>query len=336
MNMQKVDLLFMVEQAIRAPSGHNAQPWLFRIDGYGIEIHPDLDRSLPVVDPDNSELFISLGCATENICIAASQTGYGAHVSIGKSGAITIELDKSGTIIPDPLFDSIAVRQTNRSTYNGRSIPPDTIEALKAIPVELGVNVHFYGSGSPGFDAIAEYIRCGNSIQMQNTAFMDELKEWLRYNRRHQDATNDGLSYAVFGAPNLPEFIVKPIMSKAINERTQNKGDGKKLRSASHLVLFTTTEDTIGEWIALGRTLQRFLLKSTGLGIAHSFFNQPNEVAELAAQMAGTLRLPGEHPAILIRLGYGKAMPYSKRREAEEVIVDRDNGAKPDSDIKMD
>jgi len=50
---QNPDFLFMVEYAIKAPSGHNTQPWLFRINENSIEIHPNFDRALPVVDFDN-------------------------------------------------------------------------------------------------------------------------------------------------------------------------------------------------------------------------------------------------------------------------------------------
>ena len=33
-HVQNPDFLFMVEYAIKAPSGHNTQPWLFRIIRY--------------------------------------------------------------------------------------------------------------------------------------------------------------------------------------------------------------------------------------------------------------------------------------------------------------
>lgn len=65
----------MMEQAVKAPSGHNTQPWLFRVQKDRIQILPDMSKSLPAVDPDNRELFISLGCATENLCIAAEAKG---------------------------------------------------------------------------------------------------------------------------------------------------------------------------------------------------------------------------------------------------------------------
>ena len=129
-NAQNPDYLFMIEQAVKAPSGHNTQPWLFRINENDIQIQPNFDKSLPVVDPDNRELFISLGCATENLRIAASQKGYKTDLNISKEGWITVSLTKDKSIDADTLFSRIAIRQTNRSVYTGQIIPLDIIRLL--------------------------------------------------------------------------------------------------------------------------------------------------------------------------------------------------------------
>lgn len=318
---QSPDFLFMIEQAIKAPSGHNTQPWLFKINDNSIEIYPNLDKSLPIVDFDNRELFVSLGCATENLCIAAYHKGYRVFTSNDAEGVITINLTKGDSLIPNPLFGQITERQTNRSVYNGNIIPTGTVEILRAMPTEPNINVHFYETGTQHFDTIANFVFRGNALQMQDEAFKKELREWMRYNKKHQNETNDGLSYAVFGAPNMPKFIVKPIMSNAVNEKSQNKGDKKKILSSSHFVLFTTQHNTIDEWINLGRSLERFLLKTTEQGIVHSYLNQPNEIRDLAKQMAESLDLSGEYPTILLRIGYGEKMPYSKRRELNDIIL---------------
>ena len=57
------------------------------------------------------------------------------------------------------------------------------------------------------------------------------------------------------------------------------------------------------------------------MGIAHAYLNQPNESGELALEMAQKLGIPNEYPTILIRVGYGKKMPYSLRRAIESCIL---------------
>ena len=294
---QEADYLFMIAQAVKAPSGHNTQPWLFKIADGEIDIIPDFTKSLPVVDPNHRELFVSLGCAAENLCIAAAHKGYEARVAVTNEGVIRVLLAKQSHDVASPLFAQIPLRQTNRSRYDGKIIPDDSIALLKNVAAEPSIAVHFYKNGSSPYAAITEMVYAGNHLQMHNKAFKEELQQWMRYNKKHQNVTKDGLSYAVFGAPN----------------------DSKNLASASHLVLLTSKDNTIEQWVNLGRTLERILLRTTQMGIAHAYLNQPNEEASLSGQLAQKLGLTNEYPTILIRIGYGKKMPYSLRREG--VIV---------------
>ena len=61
----------LVRYATLAPSSHNTQCWKFALEGKGITILPDLSRRTLAVDPDDHRLFVSLGCATENLVQAA-------------------------------------------------------------------------------------------------------------------------------------------------------------------------------------------------------------------------------------------------------------------------
>ena len=61
----------IIRYATMAPSGHNTQCWRFRVGSRSIAIFPDLSRRTPVVDPDDHHLFVSLGCAIENLVQAA-------------------------------------------------------------------------------------------------------------------------------------------------------------------------------------------------------------------------------------------------------------------------
>jgi len=37
-------LLFLLNYAVLAPSGHNTQPWLFTVSGVAVELHADRTR----------------------------------------------------------------------------------------------------------------------------------------------------------------------------------------------------------------------------------------------------------------------------------------------------
>ena len=325
MKEKKADYLFMIEQATKAPSGHNTQPWLFRICEDSIEIHPDNRKTLYVVDRTRREMFVSLGCATENLCIAAESIGYASEVHVSEEGIISIELHSVDNQKKPLLSGQITRRQTNRSIYNGKQIPEEVIRELLTLEKEEYIGIYCWQKQSIEFNKIRDYVLAGNKIQMSDSRFKNELKSWMRFNKRDEQQTLDGLSYAVFGAPNLPRWLSRLIMGACLTPGMQNKSDEKKVNSSSHVVLFTVENDSIPEWIQLGRTLEHFLLKTTEAGIATAFINQPCELKVLAEQMqCEVIHQTGKEkriPVVLLRMGYAKAMPYSPRKERNEVII---------------
>ena len=322
MNAQHNDFYTMVGYAVKAPSGHNTQPWKFRIKENAIDIIPDFSKTLPVVDGNNRELFISLGCATENVCIAASALGYNADMSVSQEGIISIHLQKPASVRQDTLFSQIEKRQTNRTVYNFQSIEDSLMKnCLSVIPESQDIRFHYWKNGSEPYEILKELIIDGNIVQMDDERFVTELKSWMRVNKKESMAKKDGLGYDVFGAPNLPAFIARPAIGSFLNSKKQNKGDRKKIESSSHFILFTTRNDTVSDWITLGRFMQRFLLKSTAHNIAHAYMNQPCEVGELRIKLKDQLNLHNEYPQILLRVGYGEEAPYAKRKSVDEVIV---------------
>ncbi|MDU1892932.1 MAG: nitroreductase [Dysgonomonas sp.] len=322
MNAQNNDFRKMIGYAVKAPSGHNTQPWKFKIGIDHIQIYPDTSKTLPVVDADHRELYISLGCAAENLCLTANALGYNPQINIDADGVITIYLEKGENISVSSLFNQIEKRQTNRSVYDNGMIPNDLLAlCMSEIEDEENIHIYMWEKGSAVFDTLKQAVIEGNIVQMDDKVFTDELKLWMRYNKKQSDSQQDGLSYHIYGAPNLPSWISKPVMGSYLNSKKQNKGDIKKMESSSHFVLITSQNESKEEWIHLGMHMERFLLKLTEVGIAHAYMNQPCEVKELKGRLRQTLPVNNEIPQILIRVGYAKAASYSKRKSIDEVII---------------
>lgn len=320
---QNPDFEEMIEYAIKAPSGHNTQPWKFHLAEKSIDIYPDFGCSLPVVDGAHRELYISLGCATENLCIAARKLGYQENVSISNNSEglcyIHVALQRKEGLL-SPLFNEIPKRQTNRSVYTGRIVTADILDYLKKNPQESDIHTYFYKNGEEDFNKLKEFVYKGNEVQMTDKSFKDELTRWIRLNKKQVNKTKDGLTYEAMGFPSVPAFIGKPIVRSFLRPKVQNKSDRKKIESSSHLVLFTTQNNTPQEWISLGRSLERFLLETTRLGIANAYMNQLCEVAGLATELQTMLYVNKEYPTLLLRIGYASPMPYSPRKEVKDVI----------------
>jgi hypothetical protein len=69
-----------VRYATLAPSSRDTQCWKFAMDGQSITMLPDFSRRCPVVDPDDHHLYVSLGCAAENLVHAAQAFGLAGDV----------------------------------------------------------------------------------------------------------------------------------------------------------------------------------------------------------------------------------------------------------------
>jgi hypothetical protein len=108
----------LVRYATLAANNHNVQPWRFRLSDRSISVSPDFGRGLASVDPDNHDLFASLGCATENLVQAAQAFGLRATASFdAAAGGINVDLEKSPPI-RSPLFEAIPLRQSTRSVFD--------------------------------------------------------------------------------------------------------------------------------------------------------------------------------------------------------------------------
>lgn len=315
------DFMSILRCVIQAPSGHNTQPWKFRITEEGIAILPDFKRALSVGDGDHRELFISLGCAVENLFIAAAHWGYETYLLECSDTGILMRLKPGTGKKEDNLFRQIEKRQTNHRVYKHCKISGSTLQSLQEIATASPVKLYFAEIGSPLADQLTAWVMQGNVIQMNDADFKKELLSWMRFNARHVRLHGDGLSYKVFGNPALPQAIAKAIVRCFLKPGKQNKADKLRINSSSHLVLFTTRQNTLEEWVELGRSLQRFLLKATGLGVACAFVNQPCEVEGLAAEMRSSLPIHQEYPGLLLRIGYAETMPYSPRRKLETVLI---------------
>ncbi len=110
----------LVRCATLAANGHNTQPWKFGLSPDMISIRPDLSRRTPVVDPDEHHLWVSLGCATENLVLAAAALGKHADVAFGPQ-EVHVALDNASPV-HSPLVNAIFQRQCSRVEYGGQQM----------------------------------------------------------------------------------------------------------------------------------------------------------------------------------------------------------------------
>ena len=75
-------ILKLVRAAVLASNAHNAQPWLFHLTDSAIDVFADHQRNIGTVDPFLREMYISVGCALENLSLAAEANGYAPTLTL--------------------------------------------------------------------------------------------------------------------------------------------------------------------------------------------------------------------------------------------------------------
>ena len=317
----KSAMLELVRYATLAANSHNTQPWLFKVESNRITISPDFSRGCPAVDPDNHHLYASLGCAAENIVHAAGAFGLKANITINGDSDKEIQLDfEPAPSIQSDLFKAIPKRQCTRALYEGKKVPTKELTILESIAQDNGISTKLL-TNETDLETIIEYVVEGNSAQMKDEAFMKELKDWLRFNSSAVMKHGDGLYAASSGNPNVPSWLGPIMFDIMFKEKTETEKYRDHIRSSAGVIAFISEEDTIDSWITSGRSYQRFALQATALGLKHAFINQAVEVPKVRKQLAEYLNIGARRTDLLIRFGYGTALPKSLRRPINDVII---------------
>lgn len=314
------DYVDLVRYATLAASSHNTQPWKFKLEPGRIAILPDLSRRCTAVDPDDHHLYASLGCAAENLLLAAQAAGLKGHYSHDASSS-SAQVDFEEAIpFRSALFEAIPSRQCCRAEYDGTSLSYEQLRLLEEAGRGNGVSVMLL-TDSRQKDQVAEYVAEGNTAQFSDPRWAEELRKWIRFNARDAVHTGDGLYGPVMGSPDVPLWLGKLFMRLAFSAQRQNRKDIAHIRSSAAIAVFYSDADDKPHWIEAGRCYERLALQAAALELRTAFINQPVEVPALRPQFAAFLGIGNRRPDLVVRIGRGPLMPRSLRRPVEQVLV---------------
>jgi hypothetical protein len=311
----------LVRCATLAANSHNTQPWKFHVSKARITILPDYRRRLPVVDPDDHHLFVSLGCATENLVVAAAAARLQANVSCnGESIAIELEPAAEGQ---RELYEAIFRRQCSRAPFDARQVSSEVLDQLVSDAVLPEGGAIALITDRKGIETLVEYVAEATRAQLTDESFKRELRQWIRFNEDEALRARDGLFAAASGNPTLPSWIAPNAFRAFFRAASEIDKATALLRASAGVAIFTTPGNQKSNWVDAGRSCERFALLATAAGLSHSFVNQPVEVPRLRSQLTSYLGIGTSRPDVMIRFGYGPRMPLSLRRSLDEVVVAR-------------
>jgi len=316
-------LVYLLRYAVRAPSSHNSQPWLYRADGDALLLYADRTRTLPVVDPDDRELVISCGAALFYLRVAIRHFGYDDRVELLPDPdepdlLARIELGEAHAPRYDEnlLFWATAKWRTNRHAFAPRPVPQDLLAVLEDAAAAEGALLTILDAESERH-TLAELISEADRRQFADRRFRRELAKWVHPSRSR---AHDGMpAYAL----ELPA-VLSPVAPLALRTFDVGKAvaahEHKLVDHAPALLVLGTAADTTRDWLAAGQALAHVLLRAAQDEVSASFLNQPVEIPELRPRIADLAGGRGV-PQLVLRMGYGAEIRPTPRRAVGEVLM---------------
>ena len=187
----------LIGAAVLAPNNWNSQPWRFEVNGNSIRLVTDTQRSLPVTDPGQRGMMLSLGAALENMLVTAR--AYGLRPSViyfpnDGAGGVAAEVTWTGGDArrDRALFAAIPERRTNRRDYDGRGIFPQN-RAQLAAQVPEGFRIHWLDDRE-GMDAVAAIARKAIEARVRDPRAEAEQYAWMRFGDDEARRRGDGVT----------------------------------------------------------------------------------------------------------------------------------------------
>jgi len=309
-------LSFLVRFAVLAPSSHNSQPWRFEVRGDQITIYPDMRRALPQSDKNNRQLFISLGCALENLLIAADYYGFATQVVYQDNGVMVSlqRIRQEPSQEKNHLIFSIPKRHTNRNPYDDRMPDEQFIRWIKSLAND-DMRIDCITDQNIK-NKIADSIIAAGIAAMDDRGFRGELSQYVKSNITKASVGMPGFG---FGMP-LPVSLIAAFMLKRFNmSKLSRKQDEKLLKEHTPvMVVISTKGDDAKTWMQAGKRYEHIALAAEHKGMNTAPMAAAIQIGDFYRELQKILDIT--RPQVFFRLGYAELLtPHSPRFTAEAV-----------------
>ncbi|WP_328314553.1 nitroreductase [Streptomyces sp. NBC_00442] len=321
-HLDTTSVISLVEDAVTAPSMHNAQPWKFlhRPGTRTVELHGDPERTMPHSDPEGRSLHLGCAAALLNLRVGAANAGWEPVTRLLPSPddpwhLADVELREPAR--PDdglsPLYPAIRRRHTSRFPFTDEKIPGAVLDGLRAAALMEGARLLVPDLWHT--EVVLGLVRDSEQYESGDPAVREETARWTV-----PDATaygrSDGIPAYAYGP--RPQYPGTPVRDFS-GWRPGTDRPTAPFEQHPQIAILGTPDDTPSDWLRAGQALQRVLLQATLDGLVASMTTQPLEWPELR----WAVRDPGStmgHVHMIIRLGYGPAGPATPRRPVTEVL----------------
>lgn len=313
-------LTFLLNFALLAPSSHNTQPWLFKISGSAIEVRANAKRMLAASDENNRQMFISLGCAIENLLVAADYYGWKTaleHFPLPSERYLAARISfvgspRSGYVdhLAGHLISAIFTRHNNREPFKDQPVPENFLIHMGSLEThDLKISVVRENEKK---DRIREIALNAIEAAFRMPAFRRELSRWIRPSLKKY---RDGMPGYNIGVPWHLSFFT----SRGIKKYYEIQK--KSLNNVPVFLIISSQTDDQVDWVCAGQIFERIALMATQAGLKVGVLAAPIQIDNFYQDLQEVLTTVFR-PQIFFRLGYTDKVPVpSPRLKLKEVLM---------------
>lgn len=336
----------LVRAGILAANPHNTQPWLFRVSADKVELYADVGRNLGSFDPYLREMMFGLGCALENMALAATANGYDADIVLSPGSLIerrwnepeliaTVSLRESAAT-KSALYEAIPLRHTHRGAYANRALGESVLNGMHDV-LSSDPDIKLFTLTSPA--DMARFSKA--TIEATDTIIADEemihdSHQWFRYDWNALEEFRDGPTIDAAGIPPAITMLVKTLPAPSAQQSHQhwrNATADVHLATAKMFGLIAVRDRyDLPQTLRAGRLWQRLHLWATTQSVAMQPLSQAIELVDrqlqtqqapdaerLLKELTGN---PDWQATFAFRAGYGNEVAnLSPRRAIESVLI---------------
>jgi hypothetical protein len=263
---------FLLQYAILAPSTHNSQPWLFKIKEGFCEVYYDKNLRLPYADPEGRDLFISVGCAIENLIIASKyldvfeSIAFDHYVDDNPIAIVKFKNLNTKKLQPNlnfkPLTETILKRINARGIFQNKKVDQEIINSILSRIKNDNylldqIDVKFINSKEK-IKKIASLTAQGIQKAYKDPLFRKEMSKWL-----HNSMTSkkEGLPGYALKVSMILSFILPTLVRFKDLGNLLGKLNKKSINSAPLVCIINTSNENPYTWLQVGRLAERLMLE---------------------------------------------------------------------------
>lgn len=342
-----IPVMKAIAYGLTAPSPHNTQSWF--IDTLSAtELLLFVKHTLPATDPPARQIHMGAGCFIECLAIGMTREGFKSEVlyfpegeyelepgELAKVPVARINLVQEASLDPDPLYQYIYQRGTNRRPYKGKMITDAEFEQLRGLIGPIHSEIIFINAE----DSMAPYLDIFSramEIETRTKETNEETRKMFRFSESERAEKKDGISIPQMGYSGMIEKIAENSLNggdsltwhSEKNIKATMKGIDKGIYSSKGIIMFKTTTNDIMDWVLAGRDYVRYNIAIAKLGLVTHPYNQViqeyPEMKSLRNEFSELTGISGpEKIQMIVRIGRAKETYKSWRKKPEDYLIPR-------------